>query len=202
MVTDDVPQNADHQDACVASARSYPSVSDVASNARAAGTGSLPSLEAKTVMAVKVPAAELQRAKDHLKGSLMLSLENTASRMSHLARQEIYFDRQFGLDETLQGVERAVAEGRLLVRALRLEGEVVLPRARHADLHGAGRALQQAVGRDRVGLAEHGALCLLAALRRLCFRHCAFLSIVDPRRGADSNHASRRRARNLVIVVK
>jgi predicted Zn-dependent peptidase len=56
-----------------------------------------------------VPAAELQRAKDHLKGSLMLSLENTASRMSHLARQEIYFDRQFGLDETLQGIERVTA---------------------------------------------------------------------------------------------
>ena len=48
-----------------------------------------------------VPDAELRRAKDHLKGSLMLSLENTASRMSHLARQEIYFDRHFGLDETL-----------------------------------------------------------------------------------------------------
>jgi hypothetical protein len=26
--------------------------------------------------------------------------------MSHLARQEIYFDRHFGLDETLAGVER------------------------------------------------------------------------------------------------
>jgi hypothetical protein len=26
--------------------------------------------------------------------------------MVHLARQEIYFDRQFGLDETLEGVER------------------------------------------------------------------------------------------------
>jgi predicted Zn-dependent peptidase len=52
-----------------------------------------------------VPAPELQRSKDHLKGSLMLSLENTASRMSHLARQEIYFDRQFGLDETLQGID-------------------------------------------------------------------------------------------------
>jgi predicted Zn-dependent peptidase len=25
--------------------------------------------------------------------------------MSHLARQEIYFDRHFGLDETLNGVE-------------------------------------------------------------------------------------------------
>ena len=53
-----------------------------------------------------VPDAELRRAKDHLKGSLMLSLESTSSRMSHLARQEIYFDRQFSLDETLQGIER------------------------------------------------------------------------------------------------
>jgi predicted Zn-dependent peptidase len=52
---------------------------------------------------------ELRRAKDHLKGSLMLSLENTASRMSHLARQEIYFERHFGLDETLAGVERVSA---------------------------------------------------------------------------------------------
>jgi predicted Zn-dependent peptidase len=57
-----------------------------------------------------VPDAELRRAKDHLKGSLMLSLENTASRMSHLARQEIYFDRHFGLDETLAGVERVTSE--------------------------------------------------------------------------------------------
>src|SRR2546427_4646709 len=65
--------------------------------------------ELKQVKQSPVPEAELQRAKDHLKGSLMLSLENTASRMSHLARQEIYFDRQFGLDETLQGIERVTA---------------------------------------------------------------------------------------------
>jgi predicted Zn-dependent peptidase len=56
-----------------------------------------------------VPDDELKRAKDHLKGSLMLSLENTASRMSHLARQEIYFDRHFSLDETLAGVQRVTA---------------------------------------------------------------------------------------------
>jgi predicted Zn-dependent peptidase len=62
--------------------------------------------ELKTVKREPVPEAELRRSKDHLKGSLMLSLENTASRMSHLARQEIYFDRQFGLDETLAGIER------------------------------------------------------------------------------------------------
>ena len=65
--------------------------------------------ELRGVKTSPVPDAELQRAKDHLKGSLMLSLENTASRMSHLARQEIYFDRQFGLDETLQGIERVTA---------------------------------------------------------------------------------------------
>jgi predicted Zn-dependent peptidase len=57
-----------------------------------------------------VSITELRRAKDHLKGSVMLGLENTASRMSHLARQEIYFDRQFSLDETLEGIER-VTEG-------------------------------------------------------------------------------------------
>jgi len=62
--------------------------------------------EMRGVKNMPVADAELRRSKDHLKGSLMLSLENTASRMSHLARQEIYFDRQFGLDETLQGIEQ------------------------------------------------------------------------------------------------
>ncbi len=65
--------------------------------------------ELRGVKQTPVPDAELRRAKDHLKGSLMLSLENTASRMSHLARQEIYFDRQFGLDETLVGIERVTS---------------------------------------------------------------------------------------------
>jgi predicted Zn-dependent peptidase len=65
--------------------------------------------ELKVLKQSLVPDSELRRAKDHLKGSLMLSLENTASRMSHLARQEIYFERHFGLDETLAGVERVSA---------------------------------------------------------------------------------------------
>jgi len=73
--------------------------------------------ELRGIKQLPVPEAELQRAKDHLKGSLMLSLENTASRMSHLARQEIYFDRQFGLDETLQGIERVTAADVLRVAA-------------------------------------------------------------------------------------
>jgi predicted Zn-dependent peptidase len=66
--------------------------------------------ELKGLKRTPVSDAELRRAKDHLKGSLMLSLENTASRMSHLARQEIYFARHFGLDETLAGVEAVSSE--------------------------------------------------------------------------------------------
>ena len=66
--------------------------------------------ELRGVKQSSVPPAEIQRSKDHLKGSLMLSLENTANRMSHLARQEIYFDRQFGLDETLQGIDKVTSD--------------------------------------------------------------------------------------------
>jgi predicted Zn-dependent peptidase len=48
---------------------------------------------------------ELRRSKDHLKGSLMLSLESTSSRMSNLARQELYFGRFFSLDELVESIE-------------------------------------------------------------------------------------------------
>jgi predicted Zn-dependent peptidase len=67
-------------------------------------------VELKRIKDEMLPETELRRAKDHLKGSLMLNLESTSSRMSHLARQEIYFDRHFGLDETLAGVERVTAD--------------------------------------------------------------------------------------------
>lgn len=52
---------------------------------------------------------ELRRAKDHLKGSLMLSLESTSSRMSNLARQEMYFGRFFSLDELVESIESVTA---------------------------------------------------------------------------------------------
>jgi predicted Zn-dependent peptidase len=86
--------------------------------------------------------AELRRAKDHLKGSLMLNLESTSSRMSHLARQEIYFDRHFGLDETLEGVEKVTtgevqrvardlfADGRLAATVVGAVGGLEIPKER------------------------------------------------------------------------
>ncbi|HTZ30858.1 MAG TPA: pitrilysin family protein, partial [Methylomirabilota bacterium] len=52
-----------------------------------------------------VTVEELLRAKNHLKGSLMLSLESTSSRMSNLARQELYFRRFSSLDEILAAID-------------------------------------------------------------------------------------------------
>ena len=57
-----------------------------------------------------VPAEELRRAKDHLKGSFVLGLESTSSRMGNLARQELYFKRFFTLDEMLNSIEEVTAE--------------------------------------------------------------------------------------------
>ncbi len=56
-----------------------------------------------------VPEEELRRAKDNLKGSMLLSLESTSSRMANLARQYLYFERFFDLDEMAGHVERVTA---------------------------------------------------------------------------------------------
>ncbi|HKQ61756.1 MAG TPA: pitrilysin family protein [Candidatus Polarisedimenticolaceae bacterium] len=50
-------------------------------------------------------AQELRVAKEHLKGSLMLSLESTSARMSNLARQEIYFGKRISAAETLRRLQ-------------------------------------------------------------------------------------------------
>jgi predicted Zn-dependent peptidase len=57
-----------------------------------------------------VTEEELRRSKNHLKGSLMLSLESTSARMSNLARQELYFRRFYSLDEILAGIETVTRE--------------------------------------------------------------------------------------------
>jgi predicted Zn-dependent peptidase len=57
-----------------------------------------------------VPAEELRRAKDHLKGSFVLGLESTSSRMMNLARQELYYKRFFTIDEMLERIEEVGAE--------------------------------------------------------------------------------------------
>src|SRR5208283_951087 len=53
---------------------------------------------------------ELKRAKDQLKGNLMLSLESSTARMSNLARQEMYYDRFFGMDEIIERIQTVTVE--------------------------------------------------------------------------------------------
>jgi len=66
--------------------------------------------EFRKLKAEEVPAEELRRSKDQLKGSLMLSLESSTARMSNLARQEMYFDRFFSMDELIEKIESVTVE--------------------------------------------------------------------------------------------
>jgi predicted Zn-dependent peptidase len=66
--------------------------------------------EFKNLKSEAVPAEELRRAKDQLKGSLMLSLESSTARMSNLARQEMYFDHFQDLDELIEKIEAVKVE--------------------------------------------------------------------------------------------
>ncbi len=55
------------------------------------------------------PESELRRAKEHLKGSLMLGLESTGSRMANLARQEAIHGHVRSLDEINDQIESVKA---------------------------------------------------------------------------------------------
>jgi predicted Zn-dependent peptidase len=61
--------------------------------------------ELRAVVAQPIEESELIRAKDNVKGSLILGLESTWQRAAYLARQEIYFDEPFTLEETLAGID-------------------------------------------------------------------------------------------------
>lgn len=63
-----------------------------------------------------LPADELRRAKDQLKGNLLLSLESSMSRMSNLARQQMHFNYFFGIQEILDKVE-SITEDQVLAMA-------------------------------------------------------------------------------------
>jgi predicted Zn-dependent peptidase len=75
--------------------------------------------EVRRLKATPLEPGELQRAKDHLKGSLMLSLESTSSRMTRLARQEIYGDPDESLDSMLAAID-GIAEDEVMRVAHRL----------------------------------------------------------------------------------
>lgn len=56
-------------------------------------------------LADTVTEAEVRRAKDQLKGNLILGMESTSSRMQSIARQQIYFKRHFSQNDIMKAVE-------------------------------------------------------------------------------------------------
>ena len=56
-----------------------------------------------------LPDEELTRAKDQLKGNILMGLESSNSRMANLARQEIYFGQFFSADEIIARIDAVQA---------------------------------------------------------------------------------------------
>ena len=59
----------------------------------------------------QVAASELNRAKDQMKSNIVLGLESSSSRMSNLARQQMYFGRFFSIDEVVSEIDSVTPDG-------------------------------------------------------------------------------------------
>lgn len=69
-----------------------------------------------------VPEEELQRAKDQLKGNILMSLESSGALMSNLARQEMYFQRFYAVPEILEQVGQVTSAD-----LMRMAGQLFVP---------------------------------------------------------------------------
>lgn len=69
-----------------------------------------------------VPEEELQRAKEHLKGRMILGLESTSSRMTRLGKGVLTDTEILSLDELADRIESVTSE-----QVMELAGEVYLP---------------------------------------------------------------------------
>ncbi|MGB7622548.1 MAG: pitrilysin family protein [Terriglobia bacterium] len=66
--------------------------------------------ELKKIKRKPVSTEELGRAKEHLKGGLVLGLESTGSRMANLARQELYFGTFTSINAMMRSIDRVSAD--------------------------------------------------------------------------------------------
>lgn len=62
------------------------------------------------IAAKGVTSEELKKAKDQVKGSLMLSLESTSSRMSRLGKNELLLEKRVSLDDTIDRINEVTLE--------------------------------------------------------------------------------------------
>ena len=66
--------------------------------------------ELKRLREEPVPGAELQAAKEQLKGNLLLASENTDNRMTRLAKSEICFNKFVTIQEVLKNIDKTTSE--------------------------------------------------------------------------------------------
>ena len=66
--------------------------------------------ECKSLAKDAVSVEELESAKNHLKGSLILSLESSSNRMFSLARNEMIFGRQISTEEILEEISKVTVD--------------------------------------------------------------------------------------------
>jgi predicted Zn-dependent peptidase len=75
--------------------------------------------EFRNLKEVPLSDEELTRAKDQLKGNILMGLESSNSRMANLARQEMYFHQFFTVEEIIARID-AVDAGQVQAMAQRL----------------------------------------------------------------------------------
>ncbi len=68
------------------------------------------SKELKKLREVKISERELKKAKESLKGSMLLSLESTSNRMFRMAQSELYFNRIKSTEEIIKNIETVTRE--------------------------------------------------------------------------------------------
>lgn len=66
--------------------------------------------EFRNLKEVPLGTEELTRAKDQLKGNILMGLESSNSRMANLARQEMYFHQFFTAEEVIARIDAVAAE--------------------------------------------------------------------------------------------
>lgn len=65
--------------------------------------------EFRNLKEIALGEEELTRAKDQLKGNILMGLESSNSRMANLARQEIYFNQFFSVEEVIARIDEVDA---------------------------------------------------------------------------------------------
>lgn len=96
--------------------------------------------EYQTILNEGIPADELTRTKEQLKGNLVLALESTSGRMFRLAKLEIYLGQFLTIDDTISLIDEVSEEkvmelARVFLDINKQYTAIILPKEEHVDDH-------------------------------------------------------------------